>query len=237
MQWQNIVFLILVLGIPAISTIAKKLRDQHEAKRLRDEKERRRMEFLRTGRTAPTQAAAPPTAQPGTPAAARQRLQDIAARRQAQIEELRRRRQQASGQATSAPAPARPSAGGIAPTTSRQAPPTRMPAPQRPVAQRPAGAPQQGPSAQDIARRREMERRRKAQEAAKRQARRSAEQAQQARDAIPVPPQPRSTEQVHTATPSGTSFVSKMRLEDWRRAIIMQEVLSPPVSMREDHDV
>lgn len=54
-----------------------------------------------------------------------------------------------------------------------------------------------------------------------------------------VRPAPALVEAAHVAPPMftfpvGTAMAGRtLTLEDWRRAVVMQEVLSPPVSLRE----
>lgn len=81
------VILLIFAGISTLSWVFGKLREQAELKRARDEARRRRDEELRTGRAVETPA-------PGTrQSAAQSRAQELAARRQAQLEQLRRQQQ------------------------------------------------------------------------------------------------------------------------------------------------
>lgn len=97
MQWffNNIQFVILILAFaaPAIGTAVQKLREQQEIKRRRDDLRRQREEALRTGRGGAAEAgvAEAPAAKPGAASRDPQRLRELAAKRQAQLEALRER--------------------------------------------------------------------------------------------------------------------------------------------------
>jgi len=134
------------MAISAISWIAQRLKEQSAIKHARDEMARRRNEELRTGRTeapSPTSGASAPDAQA---------MQDLAARRQAQLRELRARQAQQQSQSgrtmppvVIAPVPP-PVQTQHRPTPMPQGTlrPTPLPGGQRPVpVQRPTPRPQQ----------------------------------------------------------------------------------------------
>ena len=94
-NWLQILFIVLVFGGGAIQWVFRKLAEQRAIQQARSQAEREEMERLRTGRIEAPEQAAPETSVD---------LDAIAARRQSQLEELRRR-QQASRRPTGAPVP------------------------------------------------------------------------------------------------------------------------------------
>lgn len=139
-------FIILLIfgGISMLSWVLGKLREQAELKRARDEARRRREEELRTGRSGDA-----PDSMDARQTAARTRAQELAARRQAQLEQLRRQ-QQARAQVTlpggvvivrNPPPPPAPTR---APSPARRPPspagPTGIPVPPRRSTVRPTPA-------------------------------------------------------------------------------------------------
>ncbi len=142
---QILIFLVII-GSSVFGWIFKQLREQAELKRIEHERERRKLEQLRTGRVdepdrpiaaqtrvSTPQAPSPSPAAPTTTGAGRVRLEEIAARRQAQLAELRRRRAEQLARAQS---------GGqsVPPQAQRQAQPGRQPA-ARPAPAQPAARP------------------------------------------------------------------------------------------------
>ena len=135
---SQLIILLIFATISALSWVFGKLKEQSELKRARDEARRKRDEELRTGRV---EQPSPTSRMPPTPAQVR--AQDMAARRQAQLEELRRQ-QQARTQMTlpggvvivRGPVP-----GPTAPAPPRRGPavPTTVPAPARRPQGRPSG--------------------------------------------------------------------------------------------------
>lgn len=219
MNTQNLIQIIaiaIVLGVSGLSWLYRKLREQAALKRIEDERRRRQEELLRTGRD--------PLAEPAPPddgGEERRRQHEIAARREAELQELRRR--QAGAPIAQRPAPAqvqvppgiliqipgtsspivvKPLPGGGRVTTARTpAPPQRQPRPARPRGPRPT----------------------------KRPAERKPEPVQRdtprpspALEQLPPPTSPdAAAPSPHPTTP-----------EEWRRAIIMREILSPPLAAR-----
>ncbi len=140
-QNVQLYLVLIVFAFSALSWAWNKFREYKQVQEVREATRRRREEELRTGR------AAPPTASVGTPVAARTpNLEELAAKRQAQLEELRARQQAKSrpgqkptpaARAASVPTPARrtlatpPSPRGPAPA---KAPPRGRPVPPAPQA-------------------------------------------------------------------------------------------------------
>src|SRR5689334_10224973 len=93
----NFHFLIILLVVSAsvIQWVYRKVQEQAAIKRAKGERQRRVTESLRTGRPMPAEAPAvapsAPQPQPLSHTDARRRLQELAERRQRQLEELRRR--------------------------------------------------------------------------------------------------------------------------------------------------
>ena len=198
----------LALGSGAIGALVKKLREQAEKKRAQDVRVRAELERLRTGRD-PEQPAGPGEAMPPPePMAAEP---ELVRKRREHIERLRRGSQ---GQATETVVIQVPGAGPV--VISR-------PVPQpRPPVMRP------GPS------RREPKRKAK-----------------------PVAPPPPPARPPHVLTPTESTTIRRVAEDDfaassptpgvagtvtgtlprtreeWRRLVVMREVLSPPLSMRE----
>lgn len=153
---HNIWPLVIMLLIPALSWIAQRLKEQALIKQERDNQARRREEELRTGRTTGAAPARPTTAASGSQSADAQAVQDLAARRQAQLRELRARQMQ-QGQASQGPPviipspqqptrrpPMQPSAGPLRPTPMPGGPrpaQVQRPAPRSPQPRRPEPTP------------------------------------------------------------------------------------------------
>ncbi len=130
--------IIIVLGLSAASWIFQRLKEQSEVKKSQDQLRRRIEDELRTGRaTSENQPA---------PRADAQALQDLAARRQAQLRELRMRQ---AGQGSGGPVVVRPPQGTtsgtvVAPPRGASSGPILVPGPGRPTSQtprQPANAP------------------------------------------------------------------------------------------------
>jgi hypothetical protein len=139
-NWQNLLqiapFAVLI-GFSLLNWLVRKLREQAELKKIEAERRRREVEALRTGRGGgePSPTAVAEARQEGaatqSDAQARARLEELAARRRAQLEELRRRQQQRRTGATGTTAPQ-------GPTPQAPVPQTRMQ--QRSTSQAPRGA-------------------------------------------------------------------------------------------------
>ncbi|MEO1130389.1 MAG: hypothetical protein AAFX05_11885, partial [Planctomycetota bacterium] len=86
--WTSIIMFLLILGAPALSWIAGKIREQHELSKARETMRKRREDALRQTETVTREPQAPTAAAPEQ----RQRadaMRDLAARRQAQLRALR----------------------------------------------------------------------------------------------------------------------------------------------------
>lgn len=90
-QWVSTLMFLVVVGAPAISWLIQKLKAQHEIKQERDRVRAAEEQALRTGQIAERRPAPEPTTPTGR---SQQQLQDLAARRKAQLEALRARQQQ-----------------------------------------------------------------------------------------------------------------------------------------------
>jgi hypothetical protein len=206
-NWFELVVIVLALGSGAIGALAKKIREQAEKKRAQDALMRAELERLRTGRD-PEQPAEPlpqPVAEP-----------ELVRKRREHIERLRRASQAATEGAVVIQVPgagpiviARPTARPA--PTARPVPPGMRPAPPRRESKRrakpiapPAPAPSRTPH---ILTPTESTTRRRvdAYEPA----------------AAPAP-----------AAATAAAALPRSR-EDWRRLVVMQEVLSPPLALRE----
>jgi hypothetical protein len=186
----RLLIILLIAGSGFLRWVFVKLQEQAAKKRVQDEIECRRAESLRTGRNLEVDITP-------DPAVERARAEtEAAARRQAQIDEFRRRqqeraRQRADAQRGSVPFPTEP-ASAQHPAPARAAPAPR-PTPARPVVQR---GPRQllVPSSPEP----------------------QATQAQAAR------PEPKAAQ-----TAARTALGRPQTPEQWRRAIIMNTLLSP----------
>lgn len=239
--WQiKLLLFVLAVGVPAMRAVLQALGRQREQAKAEAMRQKRLEDALRTGHGAEAESAS--------------EVDPAAARRQAQLEELRRRARSrasqagvpgaASGRPPTAPGPvvsAPPQARGNRQLGREPQParsPARAPAPpplrpaSRPVPpQRPApGAARQG--------------QRTAAAPARRQA-----QPQPARPAKPPPREeaPVVRRLVAEAPPTPPPVLSRHETEavldfqtaslaDWRRAIVMREVLDPPLALRPPAD-
>jgi translation initiation factor IF-2 len=230
----QILALIAFIIIPVIGSIVKKLAEHREQKQVTLERARMRDEMLRTGRTGGGGASEARPAPRATPAAqggsaARTNLEEITRRRQAQLEELRRR-QAARAQTGTRPAPV---ASAPAPMR-RPTPPTPPPAPMR----RPQPTPAR-PPAPPTAQTRPAPRPRPvvAEPVAKPAKKRRRERPRQ----VEAPPVLGTLKVASSAIGSVEQAEARSRakvkrdLDQWRRAIVLSELLAPPVSMRQEH--
>lgn len=249
--WLNLLVLFLAFGVPVLGAIWKKVEEQRAKRRALMERERRQLEMIRTGRDPAAEAAQARQAQLS---ASEQRAAD----RQAQLAELRRRQQErlrqaaqrrsgqtqttsttapTAGRATRTQTPVPTAGGGAAEAARRRAQMAQERARQQ--AQQRSQQQSQRQAATDEARRREMIER----------ARRQVEQRRQQEQAdidrqregtlpdTPLEPIPGTGGGGFslTAMPrgqGGTRF-GRLTRKDWRRAIVMNEILSPPKSLRD----
>lgn len=257
-QVIQLLIVLLIVGSSFFGWLFKQVQEQRERKRIRDEQERRRDEMLRTGRdvyagpagpqTVPTEVAMPPSADPQT-----RRREELARRRREQIEELRRRaaaRQagQRPGPQPTSPVPARaqvpsqpgPAAGGPPQDLVIQLPGgrvLRIPAPQQPQGSQPQ--PQPRPQPQRPKRQPQPRPQSKSQPKPQPVAldpAYSGESTTEARLGKPLSVQ-QTPEEVY-AIPSGVArpipvLEKPMTPADWRRAIVMREILDRPLALRD----
>lgn len=229
--WTQLIIFLLAFGLPALGAVWKKLEEQREKHRIEQLRQQARQEQLRTGRmdAKPQVSVAQPTASAPPPAAAdavrKQRIAQIAARRRAQLEEFRRRQQQRQG------GTARPG-----PSAARTAEPQPRPKARQSAKSRPS----RGQTAGDRIAQRSLESQRQARADSAQKVDRdsSARQAEQSRrskrsrhstlnalgheSTNPASDQPRPVRVLGAV----------MTRQDWRRAIVLGEVLAPPVAMR-----
>src|SRR5690349_17678952 len=101
-NYVHLLIILLFVSATVVQWVFRKVQEQAALKRAKNERERRVTEALRTGRTpAPepvvAQRVGVPLSGPVSHADARKRLQELAERRQRQLEELRRAGQGAPG--------------------------------------------------------------------------------------------------------------------------------------------
>lgn len=260
-NWINsgtvkIFFWVLVIGAIAVSKIVKAAKEQAELRRQMEIAKRAEDEALRLGRPLPgsvqerpaaVAVGRPPMADTSNKSAA-QRLEELAAQRRAQIEELRRQRAASAQQ-------------GVPPTSHQQprvqvqqqpqmsparSAPAPMPARQTTAAPAPVGQPF-GKTQTTRGSARPLEKPQKAQRQQKQQkppqARPVQQPAQQQRPVARVeavdPHEGESS--THRLVPDAVAAAGARGVRDlrpgpgdWRRAFIFQELLSPPKALRQE---
>jgi hypothetical protein len=247
-NWLQLIMLLVVFGGSFLSWMAKKLSEKAEQKRRQDALERRQAEALRTGRPVPEAA---PAAAPET-----DRQRELAARRQAQLQELRRRQQERArkGAATGRPAGPTPPAMPQRPQAGVRAP--RGPAPGSPIPQRRTGRGEDrgappplvvipGSSGPIVVGRVPSPRSPAPAPASRPQRavqRRGVQRAAAPPSLESVRPAPQRFTELSEAAPAlQTQVVSPpspvisgvpRSPQDWRRAILAREILSPPLALR-----
>lgn len=248
----NTIIFLIILAASGIRWLLTQLAEARARKEAQEREQSRRDEILRTGRD--------PDASPGgllQADEANARLREIAARRQAQLRELRRRQTEADG--SPAPAPIDvlvPSAPTLAPTPP--APPPRRPmrptvgplpgplntgpttpsTPPRPPRRAATPAPTPGrPPVTPAEITRAESRRRNAEARAAAEARQRAQQAA-IREDQEVQRERRRAAEAFARRPSTDPAprrpqpVALRGITDWRAAFLAAEVLAPPVSLR-----
>lgn len=247
MQWivnnsQFLIFAVVIL-FSILGTVGKKLKEKQDERQVSMERRRREAERLRTGRVEepnePDQASA---------AAERQRrLDQLAESRRRQLEELRRRRAAAAA-GTAAPSTATTQTPTAAPAPPRPAPrPAQRPTPSRPPQQAPARSPAPRPRptpqsrptptpAQRAQQRQERASLSRAPELANTPKKRPvAETPAPSRRPGAVSSRGDAAERTMPAPAGQLGTLSSLRglsRAELRRAIILTEVLAPPVSER-----
>ncbi len=232
LNWQNIVFFLVVFGLPALSWLANKIKEQSQERRLRAQRERLRMEQLRQAPTVSQRSGGGPD-----PAALTPLQVDDEARRRAELEALRRRRlaelqAQAVRTAQRGARPQRPpfptrlprsqrmasSLGRAAGAGGRSAASPTSPAPS-PRSKGAAAAPGHRPWAVR----------------SKAPAPQRAQAAEQAvRRASAAPPSPSRQAKRRTVSRGVLGNLSRKEL---RRAVILKEIFDPPVALRDHLDL
>ncbi len=250
-NWLNgniiqILIVLLFVGSSFFGWVVKELQKQAERKRMEAEIQRRRTEALRTGRVeAETKPAAPARTTASQTPAQPASLEEIAARRQAQLDELRRRRaQQAAQQAARQRAQASAQAGAPAGRPQTQpvpvqrrtpAPPQRSP--RQPQATRPQAGTTQGGlrPVQAPTRPRQAPAPVAAPKRRRPQPERVTEHVQDhGFDELSAKARPAFVH--HDSALMSAVIPARLTHADMRRAIVLSEILAPPVSMRPAHD-
>ena len=224
----NLLFLILVVGAPILSWIAGKVKEAAEVKRLQDQARRNHEEQLRTGR-APEEASQErkDAARPARTAAD---LQALAERRQAQLRALRQR--QVGRAVSTAPAP-----------TAAPTPPTQRQGRSR-SSQRPRQTGASSPAQQRQGQRRTVRSPQSRSAPAVRAVpeppaprRRQAKSAPGVTAAAPVLSAARRQHDRAAAEPPSaitSPLAQRPSRDELRRAIVLNELLGPPVAMRDE---
>ena len=234
-QWIRYAIWAIIIGITVLSWLMRFIAQKRQEAQAKAARRRREEEVLRTGRSedgspVSTTAHTVLTAGPAGHDEARRRLQEIAQRRRAELEQMARQQQPRQAPPAVAPPMARP-----APAVAR---PARQPAPSRPA---PSVPTTQRPVRQDQRRK-------------KQPAPRPVPPPPPPREVAPPQPQPA----VHSAyaiappppgissAPSGPVVARRgpkvsveaastpTGRENLRRALIFAEVLAPPLSMRDE---
>jgi len=229
---QILVFVLVIAG-PVISAIARQIKVHAEQRRIEEQRKRQRAESLRTGR--PLEPEVDPKI--ALERERRARMEELARQRQAQLEELRRRQREAAARAAQTrqtPVPVRQ--GGPARGSSVPAP-VRV---QTPPQARTPFQPEPSRGSKDAARKAELERRKAELRARKAEYERAAAaeraEALAAAEARPAsaPAAPRGPAPARQgAALGGVGIASAVRdSRRLREAIILSEVLGPPVSLR-----
>jgi len=245
--WFQLAIVIIFLSLSGIGWLLRQLQEQAAIKRQRDEARRRELERLRTGRTGEDDD------EPARPLTLEERIAEARERR---LEELRRRQAAEQGQVVltqggtqttprqtprvpqprPAQVPQRP------PATQRNPVPQHTPTPQRPMQPPRTIQTQTQPESQraQSTRDRLIERQRELIERAQRGAAQQA-QAAAARGANErqrqAPQAGRANRPARDSFPKAgvrtrTPLLGHITHNDLRRAIVMSELLQPPVSMR-----
>jgi hypothetical protein len=259
----QLLVVVVIFLLPVLGQVIQALRARAEARRAEMDRQQARMEAIRTGRPVEREAAASPVPvqaapQPaqGQSQSARARLEEMQRRQQERLEELKRRAQarqlearQASGP-VAMPAPSTPSAparpGGPGTQIPRQTAPGRAPTapapvriPQRPVPTSTTRAPQPRPVRAQPTRARPVQRaappaNRESQAGQLAQRLSRSAPGDEIRDALGEAERRRFPGPREASGPTiGSDALRSQGLEEWRRAIVMREILSEPVGMRE----
>lgn len=232
-NYVQLIVLVLVFGFSALSWVFRKLGEQRAKKRAQDIIEQRKLEALRTGRSVEIVVVEDDK---------EIRAREQAARRRAQIEELRRRQQErmrAQGSRVSIP-PAPPTVPPVRTPPTRPLPPIiRVPGssgptvPQRPARPReirpvPVPRPQRAAPVQQERKRPQQSR------PSRRVPEPTPETPRVPASAAPsVAPVAAQDAAARPATPMLAGMERPRTAAEWRRAIVLNELLSPPKAMRD----
>lgn len=234
-NWPQLIGLVLIVGFSVISWLYRKLNEQAAKKRAKDMMEERQREMLRTGRDPGDLSVNIPANVPMPDTSQTQRQRETSARREAQLAELRRRaqmRQRGAPTAPNAPPTAPPPPIRSIPGSSGPTVPQRRTAFQQP---------RTGPQGQMSQRPISQERARPQSQSEPRPQRQSRPVKAKPRPILPPAPI-EEEETTHRLVPEEitstrrvspvVSAAAPQTPEEWRRAIIANEILSPPMAMR-----
>ncbi|MBK7403201.1 MAG: hypothetical protein IPJ41_00865 [Phycisphaerales bacterium] len=240
-HWTQILVLVLAFGGPVLGGVLNWLKKQREARERQKKTQAAQLESLRTGRPVGSTESARVSVQPRQQTA-QERAAELIRRRQAQIEELRRRQQAARTATTGTrgqPSPPTTPRPGPARATPQARPtgPARATNPQFQRPQKPQRNPQQPPTiARNSAQSQPLPAARLSVDSVDRSV--SPSRAQPVDDVakssiheLQVDPHV-----VHPATEGSRPPVQvlghRMTGADWRRFIVARELIDPPLSLR-----
>lgn len=223
-QWIQLVIVLIFFGFSALKVVFGKLQQQAAKRKIEIERERQRLEAYRTGRPVEEITRAEPARRVGpTP----EQLQELARRRAAQLEELRRVQAAKRGKGSPGPSPSRDVVRSIPGSTGPTVPGTQAPR----APERSRDRPRDGDRRQRSEKRRPPEQRQPEprQPQPEPVVRRSP-----VRTAPPAPVvESLSTKGNQVRSAMGVPvFGAKMSAQEIRRAIVAAEILGRPVSER-----
>ncbi len=249
MKWPSIIALAVFILLPALKQIADYLERKKQQRSIEGERQHRRQESLRTGRP---MALAPKRARPAGAVSASDRLREIQEKRRQALEQARRRaqtqlQQAAQGMSEALGVPvefraARPTSAGSARAPGRAVSPGRTVSPGRPqptiVGPVPPTARRQRPASPARSRAPLPSAKAKAapEPLSKPFSRRRREHAKLGEHSsvhrLVADAEPGVViEEGHAAV--SPRELAQMSAMAWRRALVLQEVLSPPLALRE----
>jgi len=235
-QLVHLIIVLIIVGGSVMKVIFTKLQEQAVKRRAQQAAEHRRLEALRTGRESDSERPIAPSVTVAQTSGTD--LQDLARKRAAQLAELRRMQQARHRSGSPMPRPASPgevilrvpgSSGPTVPGT-RSAP---LPAP---VGRTARPAPRPAPPARQTSPDRRPQSR--PQKAPKAQPKSYPEDAPTPRRSAPAPTIERDPLRLAMAAPEADApprqrpLLASPSTTDWRRAILMSEILSPPLATR-----
>ena len=252
-QWTQLIIILLFVGFSVLSWAFRQLREYQQKQAARQAAERRRMEVLRTGRADQPPAgefastrpapAIPPQAPLDPHAEAPRRLQEPAQRRRAELEAMARRAAGGSGGGAPKAGPRT-----ATPVPVQRTPQARGERPGTNVEQQRRAAEQARRRAEKLEKQDRIEAKRKAEQAkvverqrAEADARQTAAEQQTAASA--AADALGTGETGRAGRPALAAAIGAARLgpgatpataEQWRRAIVLMNVLGPPAALRSD---